>query len=147
MGLELSHIADPPDVIADAVRFLIGPGQFLAADLFAHLDGLEHGTVAVPAAADVIDFAGARRANEFHECFDEIETVDVVTHLFALVPKNTIRPAAHGADHQIRKKTVQLRSSMRRSSKTTAAERNCRHSEVAPVFLDENVRSGLRRAK
>jgi hypothetical protein len=26
MRLELSHVADPPDVIADAVRFLIGPG-------------------------------------------------------------------------------------------------------------------------
>jgi LPS-assembly protein len=26
MRLEFSHIADPPDVVADAVRFLIGPG-------------------------------------------------------------------------------------------------------------------------
>ena len=115
--------------------------------MFAHLDGLDHGTVAVPAPADVIDFSGARRANEFHKCFDEIEAVDVVAHLFAFVPKNTVRPAAHGADHQIRKKTVQLSPSMRRSRKTTATERDGRHSEIAAVFLDENVRGDLRRAK
>src|SRR5204863_1029679 len=96
---------------------------------------------------DVIDFSGARRANEFHKCFDEIEAVDVVAHLFAFVPKNTVRPAAHGADHQIRKKTVQLSPSMRRSRKTTATERDGRHSEIAAVFLDENVRGDLRRAK
>src|SRR5207247_6228574 len=65
MRLKLSHIADPPDVVADAVRLLIAPGQFFAADLFAHLDGLEHGTVAVPTAADVIDLSGTRRSNEF----------------------------------------------------------------------------------
>src|SRR5439155_3211565 len=36
---------------------------------------------------------------------------------------------------------------MRRSRKTTAAERNRRHSEVAPVFLNEDVRGDLGRAK
>src|SRR6267378_3616093 len=101
----------------------------------------------MPAPADVIDFAGARRTNELHECFDQIEAVDVVAHLFAFVAKNAVRPAAHGADHQIGKKTVQLRSSMRRSRKTTAAERNRGHSEIAPVFLNEVVRGDLGRAK
>ena len=42
---------------------------------------------------------------------------------------------------------MQLGSSMRRSRKTTAAERNRRHSEIAPVFLNENVRGDFRRAK
>src|ERR1700688_2057085 len=101
----------------------------------------------MPAAADVVNFAGARRANELHECSDQVEAVDVVAHLLALVPKDTVRPAAYGADHQIREKTVQLRSSMRRSRKTTAAERNRRHAKIAPVFLNENVRGDFRRAK
>src|SRR6266571_4785883 len=36
---------------------------------------------------------------------------------------------------------------MRRSRKTTATERNRRHSEISSVFLDENVRSDLGCAK
>src|ERR1044071_2950223 len=36
---------------------------------------------------------------------------------------------------------------MRRACETTAAERYRRHSEIAPVFLNENVRGDLRRAK
>src|SRR5439155_12084041 len=106
MRLKLTHVADPPDVVADAVDFLVPPVYFFAADFLAHLDGFEHGTIAVPAAADVIDFAGARRPNEFRERFDEVETVDVVAHLFAFVTKDAVTPAADGANHQIRKKTV-----------------------------------------
>ena len=101
----------------------------------------------MPAAADVIDFPGARSANEFRERFDQVETVDVVAHLFAFVAKNTVRPAAHSADHQIGEKPMQLRSSMRRSRKTTATERDRGHPEIVPVFLNENVRGDLRRSK
>src|SRR5258707_1345913 len=36
---------------------------------------------------------------------------------------------------------------MRRSRKTTAAERNRGHSEIAPVFLNEDVPGDLGRAK
>src|SRR5205814_8403245 len=139
MRLELSHVADPPDVVADAIGFIVGPVQFFAADFFAHLDSLEHGTVAVPAASDVIDFPGARRANEFDECFNQVETVDVVAHLFAFVTENAVRPTGHSADHQIGKKTMQFRSRVRRSGETTAAERYRRHSEIAAVFLDQDV--------
>ena len=73
--------------------------------------------------------------------------MDVVAYLFAFVTKDAIRPAAHRADHQIRKKAMQLRPSMRRSSETTATERDRRHSEIAPVFLNENVPGNLGRAK
>src|SRR6266540_2993040 len=101
----------------------------------------------MPAAADVIDFSGARRANEIGKRFNQIETVDVVAHLFAFVAKNPVRPAAHGADHQIGKKTVQFGPSMSRARNTTATKRNRRHSEIASVFLNENVCGDLRRDK
>ena len=42
MRLELSHVADPPDVVADPVRFFVAPVYFFSADLFAHRDGFEH---------------------------------------------------------------------------------------------------------
>ncbi len=64
MCLELAHVADPPDVVADAVGLprisrLISGRYFLA-----EFDRFEHRAVAVAAAANVVDLAGARRANE-----------------------------------------------------------------------------------
>jgi len=115
MRLKFSHVADPPDMIADAIGFFVAPIQLFAADFFAHCDGLQHGTVTVPAAANVIDLSATRRANEFGKRLDQIEAVDIVAHLFALVAKHAIRSAVDRADHQIRKETVEFRGRMRRS--------------------------------
>ena len=68
------------------------------------------------AAANVINLPAARRANEFHECFDQIEAVDVVANLFSFVAENAVRPSIHRTDHQVREKTVQFRSGLRWSS-------------------------------
>ena len=87
MRLELSHVTDPPDVVADAIGFLVAPVQFFAADLLAHFDGFEHGTVAVAATPDVVDLASARGADEFGKRFDQIEAMNVVADLFSFVPK------------------------------------------------------------
>src|SRR5439155_22660961 len=106
MRLELSYVADPPDMVADAVVFFVCPLYFSAADFFAHLDCFQHGTVAMPTAAEIIDFSGARLPNELRKCFNEVEAMDVIAHLFAFVTKNAIRPARHDADHQVGKKTM-----------------------------------------
>src|SRR5437870_12052477 len=90
MRLKLTHVADPPDVVADAVGFLVPPVYFFAADFLAHLDGFEHGTIALPAAADVMDFAAALRPNEYRERFDEAEPVDVVGQMFAFAHKHSV---------------------------------------------------------
>src|SRR6266849_3817721 len=69
--------------------------------------------MAVPAAADVINFPEARRPYELGEGFHEIEAMNVVAHLFAFISKNAVGPAAHRADHEIREKAVQLRDCWR----------------------------------
>ena len=46
----------------------------------------------MPAAANVINFCYPRRANEFNECFDKIEAVNVIAHLFPFVSEDPIRP-------------------------------------------------------
>ncbi len=81
------------------------------------------------------------------ERFDQIEAVNVVADLFSFVAENPIRSAAHGTDHQVREKTMQLGPGVRRSGETAATERNRRHSEISPVFLDENIRCNFRRAE
>src|SRR5262245_50681357 len=147
MRLELAHVADPPDVVADAIGFLVPPVYFVAADLFAHLNGFEHGTVAVAATADVVNLRHAWGANEFRKRFDQIEAVNIIADLFSLVTENPVRSTAHGTDHQVRKKTMQLGPSVRRAGETTAPKGNGRHSEIYPVFLDKNVCCNFRRAE
>src|SRR5690348_2837269 len=99
------------------------------------------------AAADIVNLARARRANEFSDRADQIEAVNVIADLFALVAEYTIGPAGHGADHEVGQKSVKLRACMRRTSQTSAAQCYGRHSKIAPVFLNEEVGRGLRCAE
>ena len=91
------------------------------------------------AAADVIYLPDARRPNEFGERFDQIEAVYVVANLFTLVAEHAVRPPAHCADHQVRKKTVQFRAGMRRAGETSTTKRNSRHSEITSIFLHQKI--------
>src|SRR4029077_9995592 len=93
----------------------------------------------MPSAADVVDLAHARRANEFGKGFDQIEAVNVVSDLFSFVAENPVRSAAYGTDHPGREKTMQCGPRVGRSGETAATKRNRRHSEISPVFLDENI--------
>src|SRR5574338_56571 len=102
MRLEFSHITDPPDMVADAIGLFVAPIYFLAADLFAHLDGFQHRAVAVTAPTDVIDFARSRTANKFYERIHEIGAVDIIADLFSFVTKDPVRSAGHGTNHQVR---------------------------------------------
>ena len=44
----------------------------------------------MPAAANIINFSNLRRANEFNECFNKIEAVDVIAHLFPFVSEGQV---------------------------------------------------------
>src|SRR6266404_6703793 len=122
MTLEFSNVADPPDLIADPVLFFVLPFQFSAADLLAKIDRFQHRTIAMPAAADVVNLARSRRANEFSERFHEIETVNVVAHLFAFVAEHAIGALLYGADHEIRKKSVELGAGLSRAGQAATAK-------------------------
>ena len=97
----------------------------------------------MPAAANVINFSNPRRANEFNECFDKIETVDVIPHSFPFVSEDPIRPIFYCADHQVRKETMQV-CAMCRPSETTAAKRNGRHLTASEPSNPANPVMALR---
>src|SRR5438874_11873857 len=101
----------------------------------------------MPAATDVVDLARARGANEFGKGIDQIEAVNVVSDLFSFIAENPVRSAAYGTDHQVREKTMQFGPGVRRAGETAATKRNRRHSEISPVFLDENIGCNLRRTE
>src|SRR5665213_2425973 len=147
MSLKFPHVADPPDVVADAVVLDVSPRKFFAANFFAERNRLEHRAVRMAAAAHVINFAGARRFCELPERLDKVVAVDVVAHLFAFVAEHAIRPARGGAFHQIGQEAVQFRARVRRAGQAAAAKNRRLHAEVTSVFLHQNIRRNLARAK
>src|SRR3954447_10403028 len=136
---EFPHIANPPNVIADPVVLHVFPRKFATAYFLAEPNPLEHRAIGMATAPDVVNFRDARSPNELHERLHQIEAVNVVPHLLPLITEDAVRPPTRRAFHEIGKKTVQLRSRMRRSGQTTAAKTRRWHAEVATVFLDEHV--------
>src|SRR5438132_13842999 len=86
MRLKSPHIADPPDVIADAVDLLIMRGELAAADLFTQRDRSQHRAIAKAPTAHVVTFRDARLSDEGSKGSHQTETVNVIAHLLALVP-------------------------------------------------------------
>src|SRR6266487_6512133 len=93
MRLKFPNITDPPDVIADAVGLLIMPRKFAAADFFTQRNRFQHRAIAKAPTTHVVNFRDARLINEGSKGFHQIETVNVIAHLFALVTKDAIGPA------------------------------------------------------
>src|SRR5882762_9070777 len=128
MRLKFPHIANPPDVIADAIALFVMPGEFPAADFFTKRNRFQHGAIAKASTAHVVNFCYSRLIDEGSKRFHQIEAVNVIAHLFALVTKNAIGPADDATLHQISEKTVQLRPGMGRTSQTPATKTCRRHT-------------------
>src|SRR5690242_21722509 len=109
MPLEAPNVADPPDMIASAVRVRIRPSHLPAGQVLAFVDCLEHRAVAVTPPADVVHLAGARSLKEMPKRVHQVEGVDVVANLLAGVPEHDIRGVINRTLYQISKKTMQLR--------------------------------------
>src|ERR1700722_16578706 len=106
MRLEFSHIADVPNMVADACIIRNGVRKFVATDLLNKPDCFEHRNVCVSRTAHIIDFAWPRRLIKFPECRNEIAAVNVVTHLLSFITENSVRFALNCADDEIGKKTM-----------------------------------------
>lgn len=115
LALELAHVTDPPDMVADAVVVLVAVLHRAADQRFGHSDRLLYRAIRVTAAANVEHFAEDWAAEEGPECFDQIARMDVISDLLSLVSENSIRRRGHGALHQVREETVKLCARMTRS--------------------------------
>src|SRR5947209_13214858 len=99
MRLKFPHIADPPDVIPDAIALLKMPGEFAPADFFTKRNRFQHRAIAKAPAAHVINFRYARLMNEGSKRFHQIVAVNVIAHLFALITEDAIGPADDATLH------------------------------------------------
>src|SRR5881227_3895922 len=139
MRLKFPDIADPPDVIADAVALLIMPGEFAAANFFTERNRFQDRAIAKASTAHVVNFRYSRLINEGSKRFHQIEAVNVIAHLFALVTEDAIGPADDATLHQVSEKPVQLSASVSWAGQTAAAKTRRRHSEIAAILLHQNI--------
>src|SRR5699024_8741206 len=117
-------------------------GQLLA-------DGqcLEHGTVAVPPAPDVVDLSDPGIAVKRVERAYQVAAIEIVAYLFAFVAVDLVPRAGGRASCEIGKKPVELRSRMIRAGKTAGAKDGGTYIEVAAILLDHHVGGKLGYAK
>ena len=100
--LKPTHVADPPDMVADSAGIIIAPVQFFPRNLFAQSNGFQHGTIAEPTASHVIHLGHAGTLIEMVQAIHEIVGMDVIPHLLSLVSDDVVGFAFHGANHDIR---------------------------------------------
>ena len=139
VGFEFGNVADPPDVVADAVVIGVAGVHFASGDFLAQHDCLLHGTVAETAAAHVVGFAAAGGLIEMPERVDQIFRMNIVPYLFALVAEDTVFLAGDGAFHQIGQETVQFGGGMAGAGQAAAADQAGLHAEIFAVFLHHDV--------
>src|SRR3982751_6783802 len=82
---QLAQVADVADMVAAPVLGHVLVPERPAEPRFRHLDALENRRAVPAAAADVVDLAGPRRLNERMQRADDIDGVNLVAHLLALV--------------------------------------------------------------
>ena len=139
MRAHFGEIGNVADMIPFPVFIDVGGEHFLAREFFDSSKGFKNGAAVASASAEIIDLA---RAWFFKKCSDkasDIERVDVVPDLLALVSVHVVGLALEIAFHEVGEKAVELDSAMVGAGETTATEAAGFHSKVAPIFLNHNI--------
>ena len=106
MRLELSDVADPPDMVTFTILRAIFPVHLAARDLLSHRDSFEHGTIRKAAATNVVDHSRSGRLEKPVERSHQVRAVHVVANLFAFIAKNGIAGPGNVAFHQVGEKAM-----------------------------------------
>src|SRR5215510_9466826 len=122
MLAKLAHVADPPDVVADAVSLGVGPRELLSGNILTQTNGLQHRTVAEAAAAQIIDLCDPGGLVKLEEGVNQVEAVNIIPDLFSLVAEDSVGGAGHHATHKIGQEPMQLAPRMVGAGQTAASE-------------------------
>src|SRR5688500_5770788 len=143
VGAELGHVADVADVVALSVLVDVAPLDLLAGEAFGGVHGLEHAARVWAAAAEVVDLAGAGGLGECLEGADDVEAVDVVADLLALVAEDRVLAALFGDLEKVVEETVELDAAVIRTREAAAPEGAGLEAEVLAVLLGHDVGGDL----
>src|SRR5881296_199371 len=139
MGLELSDIADVPDMFADTVLVPVDDAYLVAGARLQEVDGLKHRAVRVAPATRVVDLAWPRITVVMPEHVDDVVGVKVVTDLLPLVPEHLVGQTGDGTPGQVGKEAVHLGRRVPWTGDAPAAKAHRPHAKVATVLLDEDI--------
>ena len=95
-------------MIADAVLLDVGMGLWLARHTFDHREGFENRARVGLAAAKVVHLAHARGFDKCRHEAGDVQGVDVVAHLLALVAEDFVFTSFEVAFDQVGQEAVQL---------------------------------------
>src|SRR3990172_1747285 len=130
MGPELSKVGDVADVVAFARLLDVPPRDLVPGKLLDSSHRLKNRNAVAAPATEIIDLAGTRLARKLLDGTDDVETVDVVAHLFAFVAEYRIGSTLERCFDQICQETVKLDAGVRRSAQTPAPKNAHIHPEV-----------------
>ena len=139
MGAHFGEIGNVADMIPFPVFVDVGGEHFLAREFFDSSKGFQNGATVGAATAEIIDL---RRARFFKKCGDKtgnIQRVDIVTDLLALVSVHVVGLALEIAFYEVGEKAVEFDSAMVGPGEATSAEAAGFHSEVATILLNHDV--------
>ena len=147
MRLKLACVTDIPDVVADPVVFGVDQVHFLAGTTLTEADRLPHRAIAESAATRVVNLARPRRLVILPEHVDQVQRVDIVADLLALITEDGVSGPRQRALDQIRQETMQHGARVARAGQTATAEAGRVHAEVATILLNHGVGGKLRNAE
>src|ERR1700730_2235246 len=147
MALETADVAYVPDVIPLPVLFNVFPVQSFAADFLTEIDRFKHRAVAEPTSSHVIYFPASRPLKKTIEGLNQVCAVDIVSHLLGLIAEHLVPGACDSASHQVSQETMKLRPRMVGPRQTPTTKASGAHSEIAAVFLNQQICGSLRGSK
>lgn len=139
MGFHLGEVADVADVIAFAVFIEILVVHLLSADGGDAIEGFKDGDAVGSAAADVVNLATTGGLGELMHEADDIEGVDVVPDLFALVSEDLVLSSRDVALDEVAEESVEFDSAVVGAGEASAAQAAGFHAEVASIFLNHDI--------
>src|SRR6266581_2707105 len=99
------------------------------------------------APSHVIDLSTSGVIKEVVESADQIIGMDVIPNLFSLIAVDEVLLAGYTAPHEVREEPVELGTGMGGPGEAAATEYPGPKTEVAAIFLHENVGGDFRGAE
>src|ERR1035437_4934971 len=121
-------------MISPAILVHVRPAQLLARDFLAQADGFQHGAVAKPAAAHVVNLRHSRALKELIEGPNEVGAVEIVAYLFPLVAEDSVRCPRYRTLHKVGEEAMQLGPGVIGSCQATTTNAGRLHPEVPARF-------------
>lgn len=139
VGPHLAQVGIVADVVASSIVIEVSVNLSFAGEFFRDLECFENGGAVGLAATEVINFASAWILDEgCHETSD-VERVNVIAHLFALVAEDLVFAAFEVAFNEVGKESMEFDAGVIGAGEAAAAQGTGGEVKIASVFLHHDI--------